>query len=60
MITSGGRHLALAALTALLGLGLFACTGSPQGAVSDSDQNELQLPKRIHQGSGPELMMSGL
>lgn len=48
--------LALAALTALLGSGPVGCTGSPQGAVSDSDQNELQLPKLVHQGSGPELM----
>lgn len=48
--------LALAALIALLGSGPVGCTGSPQGAVSDSDQNELQLPKLVHQGSGPELM----
>ena len=47
------RWLAWLALTGLLGAGVVGCTGSPQGAVSDS---ELQLPKLIHQGSGPALM----
>ena len=47
------RWLAWLALTGLLGAGVVGCTGSPQGAVSDS---ELQLPKLIHQGSGPELL----
>jgi len=47
------RWLAWLALTGLLGAGVVGCTGSPQGAVADS---ELQLPKLIHQGSGPALM----
>ncbi|HEY2486092.1 MAG TPA: efflux RND transporter periplasmic adaptor subunit [Candidatus Binataceae bacterium] len=48
------RWLALAALSALLGSGPVGCGGSPPGAASD--QNELQLPKLVHQGSGPVLM----